>query len=154
MRPYSQNRSPAVRFYGRAFFRPYVFLPEVNITMFKKFLSVFMLATVFSLSVFADQAAYISREDAVKASTFLKGKQKVTRYCAPCGTGVNETIMVRSVEAAPAKDNLWEVKVNEEGVDLAYLYYQMDNGRWKNVAIEIGLKVKDVPVYIPEKEPK
>jgi hypothetical protein len=112
----------------------------------------FLLTTVLCLNAFADQAAYIAKEDAVKASTFLKGKQKVTRYCAPCGTGVTEIILVKSVEAAPAKGDLWEVKVNEEGVDLAYLYYQMDSGKWKNVAIEIGLKVKDVPVYLPEKQ--
>jgi hypothetical protein len=120
--------------------------------MLKRFASGLLVAAILTVSILADQAAYIAKDDAVKASTFLKGKPKVTRYCAPCGTPPSETILVRSVEAAPAKGDLWEVKVNEEGVDLAYLYYQTDNGKWKNVALEIGLKVKDVPVYIPEKQ--
>lgn len=122
--------------------------------MIKKVISSAIILATLAIAVFADQAAHISKEDAVKTATFLKGKKQITRYCQPCGTGVNEIIQIKSVESAPTGDKgLWEVKVNEEGIDLAYTYFLTDTGKWKNLAIEMGIKVVDVPEFLPEKKP-
>jgi hypothetical protein len=38
--------------------------------------------------------------------------------------------------------------VNGEGVDLAYVYFQDEDGKWKNLAKELNVKVKDVPKHL------
>jgi hypothetical protein len=119
-----------------------------------KAITAIILVLLVSMAVLADQAAHINQADAIKASAFLKGKKQITHYCAPCGTGINEVIQIKSVESVPANDkDLWEVKVNEEGIDLAYTYFLTDSGKWKNLAIEMGIKVVDVPEFLPEKKP-
>ena len=58
---------------------------------------------------------------------------------------------IQTVEAVPVGEkDYWEVKVNGEGIDLAYIYFRTKDGKWKNLAKETGVKVKDVPKYLPE----
>jgi hypothetical protein len=100
---------------------------------------------------FADQAAYITQKQAEKAAAFLKDKPEIRHYCAPCDDKGDKTEAVSTVEAvvADASKGYWEVKVNGEGIDLAYIYFKTKDGKWKNLAKEIGVKVHDVPKYLP-----
>lgn len=119
--------------------------------MLKKFFAIICLSTLLAVSAFADQAAYVTQKQAEKAAAFLKDKKEIRHYCAPCDDKGDKTEAVSTVDAvvADASKGYWEVKVNGEGVDLAYVYFRTKNGKWKNLAKEIGVKVSDVPKYLP-----
>ncbi len=117
--------------------------------MLKKITAVLVLSLMLSLSALADQAAYVTRAQAEKAAAFLKEQKQIRHFCAPCDDRGDKTEDITSVEAGLAGyENYWEVKVNGEGVDLAYVYFQTKDGKWKNVAKELDIKVKDVPKYL------
>lgn len=111
------------------------------------FLSIALAVLV--IAAYADQAAYITKAQAEKAAAFLKDKKQIRHYCAPCDDKGDRVEDVASVEAAPAGyEQFWEVRVNGEGVDLAYVYFETKEGKWKNLAKELDIKVKDVPKYL------
>lgn len=116
----------------------------------KKVLFSIVLAIFLAVATLADQAAYITKEQAEKAAAFLKGQKQIRHYCAPCDDKGDRVEEITSVEAADANyQNFWEVKVNGKGIDLTYVYFQNKDGKWKNLAKEIGVKVKDVPKDLP-----
>ena len=109
-----------------------------------------ILLAFFTTTVFADQAAYITRAQAEKAAAFLKDKGEIRHYCAPCDDKGDRTDAIATVEAVDAGyQNYWEVKVNGEGIDLAYVYFKTKKGKWKNLAKELDVKVRDVPKFLP-----
>lgn len=117
--------------------------------MFKKLLIALVALAFFAVAVFADQAAWISKADAQKAAVFLKDKAEIVHYCNPCDDKSKKLEAIETVEAAATgTDDYWEVQVNGTGVDLAYVYFKNKNGKWKNLAMEMDIKVKDVPKYI------
>lgn len=118
----------------------------------KKILTI-TLALIFtlalSLTAFADQAAYVTEAQAKKAANFLKDKESIRHFCAPCGDKTSQLEEIETVEAVPTGyENYWEVKVNGKGIDLAYVYFELKKGKWKNVAKEMNIKVSDVPKII------
>ncbi len=119
--------------------------------MLNRIFAIIFLGIMLAVSVFADQAAYVTKAEAEKAVAFLKDKKQLIHFCAPCEDGKKETEDIQTVEAAPAgyKD-FWEVKVNGKGIDLAYVYFQTPKGKWKNLAKELDVKVRDVPKYLPQ----
>lgn len=121
--------------------------------MLKKFIIILVLAAMLPLIAFADQAAYITQSEAQKAAALLKTQKQIKHYCAPCGDKTVKTEDVDKVEAAPAGyQSYWEVKINGVGIDLAYVYFQTKDGKWKNVAKELDIEVEDVPKYLPEEK--
>lgn len=116
----------------------------------KKF-TVIILVLVFAITAFADQAAYIHKNDAMHAVNLLKESEQVKHFCNPCDDHTVRTDNIGTLESAFTNyENFWEVKINGAGVDLAYLYYIDATGKWRNVAERIGLKVFDVPKYLPD----
>ncbi|MEP7074749.1 MAG: hypothetical protein ABI878_02980 [Acidobacteriota bacterium] len=117
--------------------------------MFKKLLIFLVVLFFFAMAVFADQAAWISKADAQKAAAFLKDKGEILHYCEPCDDKSKKLETIKTVEAAAlGTDNYWEVQVNGDGIDLAYVYFKNKDGKWKNLAREMDIKVKDVPKFI------
>ena len=126
----------------------------------KRTLTIFAIALLFagSLAIVsertasADQAAWISRSDAAKALRVLADAGEVIHYCAPCGDAAARREAVESIGLArvEGQTEYWEVQVNGEGVDLAYLYFLHKGKRWKNAAMDASIKVSDVPKYLPE----
>jgi hypothetical protein len=109
-----------------------------------------ILLAIFATTAIADQAAYITQAQAEKAAAFLKDKKQIRHYCAPCDDKGDRVEEISTVEAVPAGyQQYWEVKVNGEGVDLAYVYFLNKDGKWKNLAKELDIKVKDVPKKLP-----
>ncbi|MBE7517292.1 MAG: hypothetical protein HS105_11915 [Chloracidobacterium sp.] len=93
--------------------------------------------------------AYAKKISWIEAAAFLQDKKQIRHYCAPCedkGDRVEEITTVEAVDAG--YQGYWEVKVNGEGIDLAYVYYLDKDGRWKNLAKKLGIKVKDVPKHL------
>jgi hypothetical protein len=120
--------------------------------MLNKIFAIVCLSIMLAVSVFADQAAYVTQKQAEKAAAFLKDKKEIRHYCAPCDDKGDKVEAVATIDAAvvDASKGYWEVKVNGEGIDLAYVYFKTKDGKWKNLAKEIGVKVSDVPKYLPD----
>lgn len=93
----------------------------------------------------ADQAAYVSKEVADQAAAIIGERSTLRAYCAPCGDAAYRVLRgyFAQVEAVPGTE-YHEVKVQGEGVDLAYVYAEID-GVWTNLARHLGLPVHDVP---------
>lgn len=112
-----------------------------------KHIALALILTVFAATAaLADQAAWITKAQAEKAVALLKDKKQIRHYCNPCTDKGDKVEDVDTVDLAKIEDeDFWEVKINGEGVDLAYVYYLDKKGRWKNVATELKIKVSDVP---------
>lgn len=105
-----------------------------------------VISAFAATAVLADQAAWITKEQAEKAVALLKDKKQIRHYCNPCKDKGDKVEDIETVDLAKIEDeDYWEVKINGEGVDLAYVYYLDKKGRWKNVATELKIKVTDVP---------
>jgi hypothetical protein len=114
-----------------------------------KALLVLTVLAIFAVAAYADQAAYITQAQAEKAAAFLTGKMQIRHYCAPCDDKGDRVEDIKTVVAAPVGyQDFWEVKVNGDGIDLAYVYFQTEDGKWKNLAKELDIKVSDVPKYL------
>ncbi len=111
-----------------------------------------IILTLFAITALADQAAYITKEQAEKAAAFLKDKKQIRHYCNPCDDKGDRVEDISTVEAVAVADSkpYWEVLVNGKGIDLAYVYYKdEDGGEWKNLAKKMKIKVDDVPKSLP-----
>ncbi len=116
----------------------------------KKFAIIFLILT-FALTAFADQAAYIRKNDTLHTIALLKHEKQIRHFCKPCGDKTYRVEDIKTVESSFTNyENFWEVKINGKGVDLAYLYYIDYTGKWRNVADRLKLKVSDVPKYLPD----
>ncbi len=114
-------------------------------------IAVFILVLTFTLTAFADQAAYITKDQAERAVLLLKEKTQIKHHCALCDDKSIRLEEIESVEAAPTGyENTWEVKVNGEGIDLAYVYFNEKKDKWKNVAMQLKIDVSGVPKYLPK----
>lgn len=111
------------------------------------------LILIFPLIALADQAVYIRKEEANRAVALLKTQKEIKHYCALCEDKGVYTETIEAVESSPTGyENTWQVTVKIEGdpIDLAYTYFLDKKGRWKNVAIELDIKVDHVPKYLPK----
>ncbi len=110
-----------------------------------------IILTLFTITALADQAAYITQAQAQKAAAFLKDKKQIRHYCKPCDDKGDRVEDISTVEAVAVADSkpYWEVLVNGKGIDLAYVYYQENDGKWKNLAKKMKIKVDDVPKSLP-----
>ncbi len=107
------------------------------------------MMSLFSVLGHADQAAYMNKNTANKAVSLLKKKSEIRLYCQPCGDVGWSSQSVRTVQAInTGYDNLWEVKINATGVDLAYVYINV-TGQWQNLALLLGLPVHGVAKVLP-----
>lgn len=120
--------------------------------MLNKIFAIICLSTLLAVSAFADQAAYVTQKQAEKAAAFLKDKKEIRHYCEPCDDKGDKTEAISTVDAVvvDASKGYWEVKVNGEGIDLAYVYFRTKKGKWKNLAKEMDIEVSDVPKYLPD----
>jgi hypothetical protein len=96
----------------------------------------------------ADQQAYVSQEEAQRGVELLSGVNEIMHFCAPCGDEEPTPEIVEALDvSATGYENYYEVKVNGEGIDLAYVYFLLE-GAWTNVAMHLGLEVMDVPLTL------
>ncbi len=112
------------------------------------FFGLFFTAVSASL-VFADQAAWIGKSDAGKANQTINPGSVLRKFCAPCGDSTWTAMTVKKVEVKNKGGNNYQVEVNGQGIDLAYVYIEKNN-KWVNLAIHLGLTVSDVPEFLPD----
>ena len=105
----------------------------------------------------ADQYSYVTVQQATQALHEIVRSPRVHAFCAPCGDSRSQPMGVAQVEigrvwegagANPYRaddgQTFWQVYVNGEPIDLAYLYVQDGRG-WENLALRLGLPAVDVP---------
>lgn len=104
------------------------------------------LAILIAVPVFADQAAWVTREEAARALEILAKHQNIKHYCAPCQDQevIDEKIVTIGLFPVGGQ-NYWEIRINGKGVDLAYIYFESKKDKWSNVAIKAKIDVHDVP---------
>lgn len=95
-------------------------------------------------TVMADQCAYVSEKQADTAALYLPAGGAFVPFCEPCGdkpfpAGAPVTAATSSVNPLPASttgldQDYWELQLNGEGVDLAYIYVKQPNGTFINLA--------------------
>ena len=109
---------------------------------------VFAAFLVSAFTLLADQAAYISKDEAMAAHALLQKSTTIKSFCAPCGDHNSVLIPVKTIDVTYTNyQNYWEVQINGKGIDLAYTYF-LSNNKWRNVAIAMGLPVSGVPEFI------
>jgi len=100
-----------------------------------------LLIITFSVSLYADQAAWVTKREASKASEFVIVGDDIYLFCEPCGDSkpVKQKVESKMVKSVGTK-RLYELQINNKGVDLAYIYVRHDS-KYKNLAI-----LTDIPV--------
>ena len=97
-----------------------------------------------------DQAAVVSRADAKLAVQLLSRQTAVVNLCEPCGETEIALQPFARTSARPwdPDPELWEVTVDGEPKDLAYLYvplaFEGGTATYVNVALVLGLPVSGV----------
>lgn len=124
-------------------------------------IAMLVVGSAFANKVQADQFQYNDLRVALAAMQVLDKTGSVKLFCAPCGDSVARTVEVQSTSLdlvwddlgtsnQPYRDNgvgYWEVFVNDDAIDLAYVYVQQD-GKWRNLAMMVGQKPVKVPATI------
>jgi hypothetical protein len=101
----------------------------------------------------ADQFAYIKPETARQALELLAKEKQVYFFCEPCNESTGQLVKIDRLETVDVNyQGFYEVQINGQGIDLAYTYV-MRKGRWKNAAVELGLKPTGVSEEIPPIKP-
>ena len=101
----------------------------------------------------ADQFAYIQPDMAKKALAILQKEKDVFFFCELCGDVSGKIEAIKTVDEVDVNyEGRHEVRINGAGIDLAYTYIRR-NGRWKNLAIELGLKPHGASTEVPFNAP-
>lgn len=104
---------------------------------------------VAAVPAFADQAAWVPREDAEKARALIAEGADIRHYCALCGDKAYRQESVEFNEILETEtQGKFELYVNGSPIDLAYVYVQKE-GKWSNLAMLCGLAVDSVPEVLP-----
>lgn len=120
--------------------------------LLRKSVLVAFFCFVLVSSVFADVAMYVTKSQADSAVSVLNITKRLRHFCAPCQNSVVKDEQIITVIAAQSDEaTLWTVLVNGIRIDLAYVYYPLTDGNWKNLASHVGLKYDDVPEILQGK---
>lgn len=103
---------------------------------------VMTMALVLSASsAFADQCAYINKDQAAKAVKTLLNADSVKTLCEPCGE--TKAVALKEIQSIEIKatgfENTVEIKLDGKSIDLAYTFV---NG--KNLANTAGCEATGV----------
>jgi hypothetical protein len=71
----------------------------------------------------ADQCQLIPKQQALAAMNRLEPGQTIYSLCELCGESLPQKIVIKTIELKHDPDSkLWEIKINDRGIDLAYTY--------------------------------
>lgn len=98
----------------------------------------------------ADQCAWIEERQARAALEHLREGAQWAELCEPCGETVAKVHKVGKATASQVDGSYWEVRVDGQGVDLAYTYVHVggDTG-YTNLASLVGCPASGVTRRIP-----
>lgn len=110
----------------------------------------------------------MDQHQATAAMQAIGQSKDIVLWCAPCTDEAPERIATRDIgmgrvwvspdSSTVYKDtggsSYWTLEVAGKEIDLAYAYVPR-NGRWRNLALLLGLPAEDVPEYLPsDKAPR
>lgn len=79
--------------------------------------------TLICLPALADQCSYITKEQAVTAVSRLDLNDIIYLLCEPCGETTPKLTVIKSLSAETVNyEDYWQVKINNQGIDLAYVF--------------------------------
>ena len=114
----------------------------------KKYPAALLLVLLLASAAFADQAMWITKKQAEAAVKLLNTKKEIKHFCAPAGDTKARREKIVKVSMARQGGEYWSACVNDDEIDLAYVYVQDKDGRWVNLAMALGVEVHDVPATI------
>lgn len=116
-------------------------------------LALFAILALSGAAARADQALWNTEDITNKADKLLEYGLEIRFYCAPCGDKAYRREVIADKEtAAVDTPGHFELRINGNGVDLAYVYLEKD-GKWVNVGKEVGAEVDSVPEVLPDTVP-
>jgi hypothetical protein len=94
----------------------------------------------------ADQCAWISKAQANKAKGLVKAGDWFSEFCEPCGDKApSRARKVKSVSVGTPDPSYFELQINGEGVDLAYIFVaRQKDGRYDNLSVKAGCPAEGV----------
>ncbi len=94
----------------------------------------------------ADQCAWIGDKSiAERAATMLREHPTYVELCEPCGDKApGEPAIAHRVEVQPSPDPGSEVAIDGRAIDLAYIYVQISDREYDNLAALAGCMTSDV----------
>ncbi|BAZ45165.1 hypothetical protein NIES4102_21830 [Chondrocystis sp. NIES-4102] len=111
------------------------------------------LTTILCTSALADQCAYITKEQAQTAVSRLNLDQTIYSFCEPCGDKIPQPMTIErlGIETVDYQD-FWQVKVNNGGIDLAYIFIDSGvDGNFLNLAAVANCQATQVsPIISPQ----
>lgn len=102
--------------------------------------SILLISSVMSSVALADQCALISQEHASNALNFMKPSSQFVSFCEPCGDKDFDKQTVQTADEINVSksmqdgEELWEIKVNNKEIDLAYTFMRTDEGSFLNLS--------------------
>lgn len=119
-------------------------------TLFQRFVYLILLGLMLSTSVFADTVTLVTKTQADAAVSVLNITKRIKHFCPPCSKPEIRDEQYETAIALSANiENYWRVSINGKSIDLAYVYFPVTDGRWKNLAAQIGLRFDDIPEFLP-----
>jgi len=97
----------------------------------------------------ADQLEWLTPAQAEQAQVVVAGVGVIRHFCKPCGDESSrpEHVDTAEIMAIEDGDGHWNLLVNGEPVDLAYVYVPVD-GAWRNLGALLKLEPSDVPAKL------
>jgi hypothetical protein len=87
----------------------------------KLFVGVSLVLPAFPAS--ADQCMLVPKQQAIAAMSRLEPGQTIYSLCELCGERKPQPIMIKTIELInDPSSKLWQIKVNDREIDLAYTY--------------------------------
>ena len=113
-----------------------------------------VLIFMFNKNVKADQAYCLDKNQATEAMNLLQNYSELVLFCVLCGDKKAKLIKVNELKLINEFEGCLTVYLNGKGIDLAYTYFPIGNGKWKSVAKELKISVVGVPTIIEVKKDK
>ncbi len=97
---------------------------------------------------FADQAAWVTKQQANQAHAIIYDLKEIRNFCEPCGDAAFTSEAVKNPEVKQQDGEYWSVLNDGNGLDLAYVYVEV-RGVWVNLAKLVGAQVEGVSGVLP-----
>jgi hypothetical protein len=110
------------------------------------------LLAVASFPALADECVFVSQNVAEKAAALIPKGTVIQLFCANCGDKQAKRSVVNTVTVAPEPPD-WKVMVNDENLDLAYVYILPGSGKkeWTNLGLLAACPDDDQSRILPPK---
>src|SRR5258705_9182302 len=101
----------------------------------------------------ADQCAIVTEAQAKHAIELISATDRTfLSYCAPCHDKEIKTDVAKSLGIKKSRIGL-SLTINGQIEDLAYTYYALRDGRFRNLALAVGCEAESVPEYLKPGKP-